>query len=260
MTEPLQTIINEFKTIDPDITNTVVFRMDGKTLAACENTTPEQTQSLIDSINRITHADSIGGIESLTVQDINTQLSLTAVDNVYLATLSSREADQKVIKSLAQVVVPTVIRLTLDKPVKSQKKRKQQPKTITPEAEVEAPVLPVLPPEQEPEVKLLPEPETPPEPLLPKAPTSQFMVEKIGGILVPPDIVRIDSEVVEKWQELYGENDFSMVSIDNLQGKTVKCKVKPKYLPKGMIQIPDRILQALQVNEGNLVMVKPVIE
>lgn len=124
MTEPLQTIINEFKTIDPDITNTVVFRMDGKTLAACENTTPEQTQSLIDSINGITHAENIGGIESLTVQDINTQLSLTAVDNVYLATLSSREADQKVIKSLAQVVVPTVIRLTLGKHVKSQKKKK----------------------------------------------------------------------------------------------------------------------------------------
>jgi len=257
MTEPLQTIINEFKTLDPDITNTVVFRMDGKTLAACENTTPEHTQVLIDSINGITHADSIGGIESLTVQDINTQLSLTAVDSVYLATLSSREADQKVIKSLTQVIVPTVIRLTLGKPVEHQKKRKRQPKTITPEAEVQAPVLP---PEQEPEVKLLPEPETLPEPLLPKTPTSQFMVEKIGGILVPPDIVRIDLEVVEKWQELYGENDFSMVSIDNLQGKTVKCKVKPKYLPNGMIQIPDRILQSLQVNEGNLVMVKPVIE
>ncbi len=254
MTEPLQTIINEFKTLDPDITNTVVFRMDGKTLAACENTTPEHTQVLIDSINGITHADSIGGIESLTVQDINTQLSLTAVDSVYLATLSSREADQKIIKSLTQVVVPTVIRLTLDKPVKSQKKRKKQPETIAPEVEPVA-----LPPEQEPEVKLLPEPETPPEPLLPKAPTSQFMVERIGGILVPPDIVRVDLEVVEKWQELYGENAFSMVSIDNLQGKTVKCKFRTKYLANGMIQIPDRILQALQVNKGNLVMVKPVI-
>ena len=255
MTEPLQTIINEFKTLGPDITNTVVFRMDGKTLAACENTTPEQTQSLIESMNGITHADSIGGIESLTIQDINTQLSLTAVDSVYLATLSAREADQKVIKSLTRVVVPTVIRLTLGKPVISQKKRKRQSETTSPEAETA-----VLPPEQEPEVKLLPEPEAPPEPLLPKAPTSQFMVEKIGGILVPSDIVRIDLEVVEKWQELYGEKDFSMVSIENLEGKIVKCKFRTKSNANGMIQIPDRILQALQVSKGKLVMVKPVIE
>ena len=254
MTTPLQTIISEFKTLGPDITNTVVFKMDGQTLAACENTTPEQTQSLIDSISGITHADSIGGIESLTIQDINTQLSLIAIDSVYLATLSSREADQKNIKSLTRVVAPTVVRLTLGK-TSPQKKRKHQPESIPPEVEAA-----VLAPEQEPEVKLLPEPEAPAEPLLPKAPTSQFMVEKIGGILVPSDIVRIDVEVIEKWQELYGENDFSMVSVETLEGKTVKCRFKTKSSANGIIQIPDRILQILGVSKGKLVMVKPVME
>ena len=255
MTEPLQTIINEFKTLGPDITNTVVFRMDGETLASCENTTPEQTQSLIDSISGITHADSIGGIESLTIQDINTQLSLIAINSVYLATLSSREADQKIIKSLTRVVAPTVVRLSLGKASVSQKKRKHQPESIPSEVKET-----VLAPEHEPEVKLLSEPEAPAEPLLPKAPTSQFMVEKIGGILVPSDIVRIDVEVIEKWQELYGENDFSMVSVETLEGKTVKCRFKTKSSANGIIQIPDRILQILGVSKGKLVMVKPVIE
>ena len=255
MNEPIQTIINEFKTLSPDITNTIVFKLDGKTLAACENTTPEQTQTLIASISGITHADSIGGIESLTIQDINTQLNLTAVDSVYLATLSSREADKKIIKSLTQVVVPTVIRLTLGNTASPQKKRKRQHESIPQKVEKA-----VLPPEQEPGIEPMPEPEAPPEPLLPKAPTTQFMVEKIGGILVPSDTVRIDDEVIEKWHDLYDEKDFSTVSIETLEGRTTTCKFKPKSNAKGIIQVPEKILQTLQVSKGKLVMVKPVIE
>jgi hypothetical protein len=258
MTEPIQTIINEFKTLGSDITNTVVFKMDGETLAACENTTPEQTQSLIDGINGITHANCIGGIENLTVQDINTQLSLTAVDSVYLATLSSRQTDQKIIKSLTRVVVPTVIRLSTGKTAVSstvsQKKKKPQPKTKSPAKGA------ILPPELKPEIKPLSEPEAPPEPILPKAPSSQLMVERIGGLLVPSDLVRIDLEVVEKWRELFGDEYFSMVSVETLEGKTVNCRFRTKSIAKGIIQVPDRILRSLQTGKGKLVIVKPVIE
>ena len=111
MTEALQTVIGEFKTLSPDIANTIVFNLEGETLAASEGTTPEQTQTLIANLNSITHAECIGGIESLTIQDLNTQLSIAAVGDVYLATVSSRTADQKIIKSLTQIVAPTVIQL-----------------------------------------------------------------------------------------------------------------------------------------------------
>ena len=254
MTEPIQTIINEFKTLGPDITNTVVFKMDGETLAACENTTPEQTQSLIDGINGITHANCIGGIENFTIQDINTQLSLTSVDSVYLATLSSRQTDQKIIKSLTRVVVPTVIQLSNGKTAISQKKKKRQTKTVS------AAKGAILPPELKPEVKPISEPEAPPEPILPKAPSSQLMVERIGGLLVPSDLVRIDLEVVEKWRELFGDKYFSMVSVETLEGRTAKCRFRTKSIAKGIIQIPDRILRSLQTGKGKLVIVKPVIE
>ena len=90
------------------------------------------------------------------------------------------------------------------------------------------------------------------------------MVEKIGGLLVPADTVRIDADVIAKWSDLYDGKQITMVNIEALDGKTTNCKFKPikeaKTNAKGIIQIPEKILQTLQTEKGKLVMVKPVIE
>jgi hypothetical protein len=85
------------------------------------------------------------------------------------------------------------------------------------------------------------------------------MVEKIGGLLVASDTVRVDSRVLSDWQETYGKS-FSMVQVETLEGKTLTCKFKPQKDGKGTIGVPERILQALGCEKGKLVMVKPVIE
>lgn len=251
MTEALQTVIGEFKTLSPDIANTIVFNLEGETLAASEGTTPEQTQTLIANLNSITHAGCIGGIESLTIQDLNSQLAISAVGDVYLATVSSRTADQNIIRSLTQIVAPTVIRLAKGTVV-SEKQR------VLPE-KVPSKVEAILQ-KQVPEIESVPVPESPREPYLPEAPTTQFMVDKIGGLLVPSDTVRIDSEVIGNWQSLYDKKTFTAVSIETLEGKTVICKFKPQKDAKGIIGIPDKILQSLQSSKGKLVIVKPVIK
>jgi hypothetical protein len=101
------------------------------------------------------------------------------------------------------------------------------------------------------------------EPVLPEPPVTQFMVEKIGGLLVPPDIVRVDNEIVSKWNDLYGDKQITRVHIETLEGKKGICKFKSikneNRNAKGIIQIPQRILQALKISEGKLVIVKPVI-
>jgi len=101
------------------------------------------------------------------------------------------------------------------------------------------------------------------EPLLPEPPVNQFMIEKIGGLLVSADTVRVDSEVIAKWNDLYGDKQITQVHIETLEGKTTTCKFKPikekNCNAKGIIQIPEKILQALQTSKGKLVMVKPVI-
>ena len=108
------------------------------------------------------------------------------------------------------------------------------------------------------------EPQPPYEPFLPKPPVNQFMVEKIGGILVQGDTVRIDSGIITKWSDLYDGKKITMVDIEALDGKKTTCKFKAikevKANTKGIIQIPEKILQTLQTEKGKLVMVKPVIE
>jgi hypothetical protein len=101
------------------------------------------------------------------------------------------------------------------------------------------------------------------EPPLPQPPASQFMVEKIGGLLVSSDTVRIDAEVIASWSSLYGDKQITDVHIQTLEGKSVSCKFKAlkesKQSAKGIIQLPEKILQTLQTSKGKLVIVKPVI-
>jgi hypothetical protein len=255
LTEALQTIISQFKTLSPDIASTVVFKLDGETLAASEGALPEQTHMLIACLNDLTHTGCIGGLENLSVQDINSQVSVAAVGDVYLATVSSRMGDQKVIKSLTQVVAPTAIQLALKMP--NATITMETPK-INPKIAIQQ-IEEALPKKEQTETPVPQEPETQPNQLPPQALSTQFMVEKIGGLLVASDTVRIDGRVLSDWQDAYGKH-FTAVRIETLERKTVTCKFKPQKDCKGTIGIPDRILQALECDKGKLVMVKPVLE
>lgn len=254
MTEILQTIIGEFKTLSSDITSTVVFTLNGETLAASENATPEQVQALIASLNGLTRTSCIGGLEKLAVQDINSQVSVATVGDVYLATVASRVGDQKVVKSLTQVIAPIAIQLALKMPkaatetpkisheklmqhIEATLPKKEQIEIVTAQLELKAPI----------------------ERSAPNISSVQFMVEKIGGLLVASDTVRIDSSALSSWQDTCGKQ-FTSVCIKTLEGKTITCKFKLQKDGKGTIGIPDKLLQALECEKGKLVMVKPVIE
>jgi len=96
------------------------------------------------------------------------------------------------------------------------------------------------------------------EPILPTAPVHQFMVEKIGGLLVPSDTIRIDGDVLANWDKLYEGKLIEYVIIETLKMKTLKCKFKPikeKNTTKGIVQFPEKILQTLDVSKGELVMI-----
>jgi hypothetical protein len=258
---PLQTVIDEFKVISPEISNAVIFKSNGQTVASTKATTQDQTKQLVLHFASIaSQAQSIGDIENLTVQAATSQLNISAMDNVFLATVSSRAANQEVVKSLTHVLVPTVVRLMNQ--LEGQPPQTQMPQTLQLEEKQTAST--VLPAEDEPTIEPTPEPQRPFQPILPSTPTNQFMVEKIGGILVAADTVRIDGDIVAQWSELYGGKQFMMVDIEALDGKKTTCKFKAiketKTNAKGIIQIPEKILQALQTEKGKLVMVKPVVE
>jgi hypothetical protein len=262
--EALQTIIGEFKHITPEMTSAFIFTKNGEAIAASD-ATEDQTKALIANFDSISqHAESIGGVENFTIQCANGQLDITSMNNLYLATVSSKVADPKVVKALTHVLVPTIVKL-VDQiaPQVWENQPLVSPQITQPtdnDTEEAAPS-----PVEETEPALKPEPEAPlsfsSEPLLPQAPVNQFMVEKIGGFLVPPDIVRIDDEIVARWSDLYDGKEIRSVRIETLEGKTITCRFKPirENNVKGIIQVPERILRILQTGKGKLVMVKPVI-
>jgi hypothetical protein len=178
----------------------------------------------------------------------------------YLATVSSRKANQEIVKSLTQVVVPTIAHF-VDQ-LESSPSENQAQKTIQLKEIVIEAALPLE--EEKSNVTSIPESQPLFEPFLPNTPVNQFMVEKIGGILVQADTVRIDSGIIAKWSDLYNGKQITMVEIEALDGKKTTCKFKAikeaKANAKGIIQIPKKILQTLQTEKGKLVMVKPVIE
>ncbi|MGD0070040.1 MAG: hypothetical protein ABSB71_00565 [Candidatus Bathyarchaeia archaeon] len=259
----LQTIIDEFKNISPEITNTFIFKKNDEIVASNETTTEDQIKKLIAAFNNVAdQAETIGGIETLTIQGANSQLNITSMNNRYLATVSSRAADQKIVKTLTRILVPTVVKL-VDQ-IAPELADNELPQTTKPEdkliEEIVSPVEETKHNEQAPDASASFSSEL----FLPEPPVNQFMIEKIGGLLVPADTVRVDSEVIAKWNDLYGDKQIAQVHIETLEGKKTNCKFKPiketNHNAKGIIQIPEKILQALQTSKGKLVIVKPVIE
>ena len=262
--DALQTIICEFKNISPEITKSFIFNKDGEILASDEATTEEQSKKLIAAFNNVAeHAQVIGGVETLTIQGADRQLNIIVTNNRYLTTVCSRTADEKIIKSLTRVIVPTVLGL-MDNAV-PEITSEVLPEAVEPEAE---PIQDIEEPTEEEANDLknrTPEAAVPfsSAPSLPEPPVNQLMVEKVGGLLVPSDTVRLDGEVLAKWSDLYDDKQITEVHIETLEGKTTCCKFKPikesENNANGIIQIPEKILQTLQTSKGKLVIVKPVI-
>lgn len=255
--DALQPIVAEFKSICPEITNAYVFDDNGKTVATSEKTNKEQTQNPIAGLNSITQANTIGGIENLTIQGAKNQLNITTMNRLYLATVASKTANQKIIKALTQIIFPTVVGLVDDvTQLEPAKKTKIQ------EKQIQKQVLPVEKPRK---TKIITKAHVT-STVSSKEEFSignvhQLMAEKISGLLVPSDTVRIDSEIISKWHENFKGKPIKMVNVETLEGKTTVCKFKElnKSNGKGIIQIPEKILQTLQASQGKLVKVKPIV-
>jgi hypothetical protein len=258
----LQTIIGELKNISPETTTTaLIFQNNGQIMASLETTTEDQTKKIILNLSNIaSEAETIGGIENLTIQGKDNQLNISTLNDLYLATVSSRSGNQEIVKSFTHVLIPTVVNL-LDQLASMPK---DEPHLQTSQLKEKLTKEPVLELEEKPTMVLIPEPHHPSEKFFPSTPTNQLMVEKIVGLMVQSDTVRIAPNVLAQWSDLYNGKQITMVNIEALDGKKTTCKFKPikesKRSTKGVIQVPEKILLTLQTDKGKLVMVKPVIE
>jgi hypothetical protein len=251
----LKTALDEIRNITPEVSCTFVFNQEGEVIAQDDNAQNATIQQAIQFFNEITcRVDAVGGFENLTIKGSSGQVNFASCANgFYLATVSSKTFDEKTLFALNRVLVPVVIKVIDQLSRNNEVKAKAE----TVQAKIEE-----IKQDQIVEHVTVNAPEKL-EPLLPKAPVHQFMVEKIGGLLVASDTVRIDGAVIEGWSQLYEGKLIDQVSIESLRMKSATCKFKPikeaKTTTKGIIQIPEKIMQTLELSKGELVMIKPVI-
>jgi len=260
----LRNTIDEMRNACPDIQHAFVFTETGEIIAGDVDTSEKVMIRVIDAFDGIMErAEAIGGIEAITIEGDKGTVTLSRFGENYLITATSEKANMKYVGTLARVLIPTVLKVLEKLSPTPTKKVSMSPK---PAAEVEVEIKPL-------EVKEELIEESKPEPdstkstsealtVEPKA--TQLMVENLGGLLVPSDTVRIDSEMLSEWENAFGGNPVELVDIETFDGKTLRCKVKPikdsKYNRKGVVQMPEKMQIALEIKKGELVRVKPAFE
>jgi len=281
----LKNTLDEIQIACPDVSNTFIFK-EGKTIAKDETTNEKTLNLTINAFESMSErADSIGGLETVTIQGANGRVNIACMNDFYLTTVLSKKADEKYVNTLTRVLIPIVTKL-----VEKIRPAQADDKTLAVNAEpaegevaeeevakedfdsaedyegdsAEEETVTTEPTEEE---EISEEEETAQvavEPLLPEPPANQLIVENLGGLLVPSDTVRVDKTVITEWNDLYGDKKIEEVDVETLDGKTTRCKFKPikdkKHTGKGIIRMPEKIQLTLETTKGELVMVKPVVE
>jgi len=266
----LKNALKEVRNLCPDMTSAFMFNKDGEIIAGDETISDKTVTRVVNAFDSIIEkANAIGDIEGISLESAEGRISISGMNDAYLLTVTSRKADMNYVNTVTRVLIPTVLRL-LEKinpaPLAN------NPSLTRSEPEPETPLADKLEEtEQEPEEETVseePEEAKEPEPEvempLKETPVNQLIVENLGGLLVPSDTVRVDSEILSQWEELYQDKKIDEVEIETIDGKTVRCKAKPikdsKYEGKGVIQMPEKIQFTLEIKKGELVRARPVIE
>ena len=292
----LKSTLDEIQKACPGVTSSFIFK-DGNLIAKGHNTQEEDVIQTINAFDAITErADTIGGVENITIQSGKGKVNINATNDFYLTTVSSKEADEKYVNTLTRILIPIVIKLSeriqpasadseavtnqpepeeddvakateetidaaeelLDKTADEEIDEYEDSEVYQPE-ELEEEMVTTEPEEIE-QV----EPEVDTDLLLPEPPVTQLIVENLSGLLVPSDTIRVDQEVIKQWSELYGDKKIKEVEVEALNGKTILCKFKQikksKDAGKGIVKMPEKIQLTLETQQGELVTIKPIVE
>lgn len=270
----LKSTLSEIKNVCPEVSRTFIFNQNKNVLAKdgeADETTVKNTIKAFRAINK--RAKAAGGLDSVTFEGVDSRTTIVRVNNLYLATVASKEADEKTLNALTRVIVPTILKLIeiiqpalASAPSEPSADAGNERIAATENCEMKPSVEEDMANDAEPVEK--PEPEVTPEPLLPNPPVNQLMVENLGGfsrLIGAQDTARVDNEVISRWTNLYGDRVIKEVHVEETRtGKRVRCRFKPikdsEFEGKGIIQLPEKVQSILQTKKGALVMVKPIIQ
>jgi hypothetical protein len=260
----LKSTLDEIRNLCPDISSAFMFSENGEITASDENTPEKSMVRIVDALDGLLEkAESMGGIELVTIEGSKGGATLSHLSNEYLVTITSAEADKNV-NLMTRSIVATVLKV-LEKigPVSVQTNlsgvNTDSKESIMDEEKraYQSDTKPEMEESQRAERAARPETEQP-QPI-----ADQFIVENTEGMLVSADTVRVDEETLLRWRE--NENrDFKQVEVETFGGQFTRCKIKPikdsKLQGKGVIQVPQKIQRLLDIKKGELVKVKPSVK
>jgi hypothetical protein len=270
----LKNTLNEIQNICPEMKNSFIYKEDGEIIARNEGTNEQTIVQVIDFFDNILDkAETIGNVESTTFNFSKGRIKVSHINDLYFVTVASNNVDQNYMNTLSNVLVPTILKLidrittsprsnfqTDDQEVADEIEPEPEPQLVSETTE-----KPLESIEQFSTKKLRESLETEEgnSEISSETTANQFIVENIGGLLVPSDTVRVDNEILLQWEKTYDNNPIQEVEIRTFGGKTTQCKVKPlkdsKFAGKGIVQMPEKIQGTLEIKKGELVRVKPIV-
>lgn len=128
--EALKNTLTEIKNICPDINSSFIFTKDGVIIAGDTETADVTIKKALRCFQSVAEkADTIGGLHNFSVDGDKGKVHISRINDMYLATATSKNADTKYLQSVTQVIVPTVLKLLesiTPAPLKSTQPQPQQ--------------------------------------------------------------------------------------------------------------------------------------
>lgn len=285
----LKNALVEIKNVCPDINKAFILMDNGTIIAGDDQAVDSSVERAVNSLQDLAEkAASVGGLNDLLIDGDKGKVYVAQVNGMYSVMALSKGADLPFLRTVTGIILPTILKVlnsmnpetTLPAPFKSAPivpRAQFRPAPSEPLVNEEAIEETVEKPEEDEEIEA-PEPletseaeteaeaETEeaesPEPVT-DLPSQQLIVDKFGGLMVRADTVQLDSEILERWSSLLNMKEIREVDIETFNGKATRCKAKvindSKFEGRGLIRVPEKTCDALELKRGELVRVKPVV-
>jgi predicted regulator of Ras-like GTPase activity (Roadblock/LC7/MglB family) len=108
----LKNTLTEVRNICPDISCSFIFTKEGIVVAGDEQSVDVPVEKTVASFQSLMEkAITIGGLHTMIVNGSKGNVHISSVNEMYLVIASSKNADMTYIRSIANVIVPTVLKL-----------------------------------------------------------------------------------------------------------------------------------------------------
>jgi len=110
--EALKNTLTEIRNVCPDINSSFIFKKDGTIVTGDTETADITIKKALNSFQNVAEkAGTIGGLHNFYVDGDKGKVHISRIKDMYLVTATSKNADTNYLRSVMQVIVPTVLKL-----------------------------------------------------------------------------------------------------------------------------------------------------